>query len=333
MVFNRIAIWGHRGFVGSGLVPALIASGAPITVLHRPGSDTSMLPDDVKKIEVDALDEDALVAALQDIDIVLSIVGDAGTDTQYGFLKAIPKTNVQLFCPSDFCLRYTEQGMRIPCMKAKADVEKASKNAGIPTTVVHGGNFAEFTFSTVAVGIDLQNNVLVHTGNSANERVTMWYVLFNFKAPPLNVSFGLIKLIGCSTRKYVAAAFVDIFTARPIHTIQNRTITLSELAPTGNEIAAMMERKNGKEPSVSTRSLEEMNQLVEDCLSKESNLAVPAYCRKMWGSGEMFKMLPDELWEVKDYKKATLEDLIIGGKLEPYRALPAPVMEYLRKML
>lgn len=80
-----------------------------------------------------------------------SLVGDEGTDRQYGFVKAIPKTNVQLFSPSDFCLRYCEQGMRMPCMKAKAKVEKASKDAGIPTTVVHVGNFAEFTLSTTSV--------------------------------------------------------------------------------------------------------------------------------------------------------------------------------------
>ncbi|OJZ86344.1 hypothetical protein ASPFODRAFT_716291 [Aspergillus luchuensis CBS 106.47] len=309
MAFNRIAVYGHRGFVGSRVVPALIASGAPITVLHRPSSDTSNLPEHVRKIEVDVLDEDALVDALQDIDIVISLVGDEGTDRQYGFVKAIPRTKVQLFSPSDFCLRYCEQGMRMPCMKAKAKVEKASKDAGIPTTVIHVGNFAEFTLSTTAVGVDLQNNILVYTGNSASERVTM------------------------CTKNYVAAAYVDIFTTRPIHTIQNRTITLSELAPTGMEIAAIMREKNGRDPSIVTRSLEEINQRIEDSLSKESNLAVPAYCRKMWGTGEMMKMLPDDLWEVEGYRKATLEDLVIGGKLDSYRVLPDHVLEYLRKML
>lgn len=48
MAFNRIAVYGHRGFVGSRVVPALIASGAPITVLHRSSSDTSNLPDHEK---------------------------------------------------------------------------------------------------------------------------------------------------------------------------------------------------------------------------------------------------------------------------------------------
>lgn len=73
MAFNRIAVYGHRGFVASRVVPALIASGAPITVLHRSTSDTSNLPEHVRKIEVDVFDEDALVDALQDIDIVLSV--------------------------------------------------------------------------------------------------------------------------------------------------------------------------------------------------------------------------------------------------------------------
>jgi hypothetical protein len=34
-------------------------------------------------------------------------------------------------------------------MVAKAKVEQASKDAGIPTTVIHAGNFAEFTLNTM----------------------------------------------------------------------------------------------------------------------------------------------------------------------------------------
>ncbi|PIG83715.1 nmrA-like family protein [Aspergillus arachidicola] len=262
MAFNRIAVYGHRGFVGSRVVPALIASGAPVTVLHRPSSDTSNLPDHVRKIAIDVHDEVALVDALQDIDIVISLVGDEGTDSQFGFVKAIPRTNVQLFSPSDFSLRYCEQGMRIPCMKAKAKVEKAAKDAGIPTTVVQVGNFAEFTLSTTAVGIDLQNNTLVHTGNSASEKVTM------------------------CTKDYVAAAYVDIFTTRPISTIQNRTIGLSELAPTGMEIAAIMKKKNARDPSIATRSLEKVEKTIENCISQESNFAIPLIAAR---SGEREK--------------------------------------------
>ena len=69
--YNRIAVYGHRGWASSEIVSHLIASGAPITVLYRPGSDISNVRDKAKSIEVDVADHDALVAALQDIDIVL----------------------------------------------------------------------------------------------------------------------------------------------------------------------------------------------------------------------------------------------------------------------
>lgn len=101
MSFNRIAVYGHRGFVGSKVVPALIASGAPITVLHRPSSDTSTLPDHVKKIEVDVLDEDALVDALQDIDIVMSVRSTAHLCPCESMLMDFPVLLLETRVPKD----------------------------------------------------------------------------------------------------------------------------------------------------------------------------------------------------------------------------------------
>lgn len=71
MPYNRIAIYGHRGWAGSAIADALMASGAPITVLHRASSDTSCIASGVRKIQVDVDDHEALIAALQDIDIVM----------------------------------------------------------------------------------------------------------------------------------------------------------------------------------------------------------------------------------------------------------------------
>lgn len=73
MPFNRIAVYGHRGWASSAIVAALIASNAPIKVLYRPGSDISAIPQSVAKIEVDLADQDKVVAALQDIDIVVYV--------------------------------------------------------------------------------------------------------------------------------------------------------------------------------------------------------------------------------------------------------------------
>lgn len=74
MPFNRIAVYGHRGWVSSAIVAALIESGVPLKVLHRPGSDVSNLPDTVATFEVDLEDQEKLVDALQGVDIVMYVV-------------------------------------------------------------------------------------------------------------------------------------------------------------------------------------------------------------------------------------------------------------------
>jgi nucleoside-diphosphate-sugar epimerase len=71
MTFNRIAVYGHRGWASSEIVGALASSGAPLRVLHRPGSDTSCLPANVEVVEVDLMDQASLVEKLKDIDIVM----------------------------------------------------------------------------------------------------------------------------------------------------------------------------------------------------------------------------------------------------------------------
>lgn len=80
MPFNRIAIYGHRGWVSSAVVAALIESGAPLKVLHRPDSDVSNLLETVTTVEVDLMDQNKVVDALKHVDIVmyvalLSLVG------------------------------------------------------------------------------------------------------------------------------------------------------------------------------------------------------------------------------------------------------------------
>lgn len=80
-----------------------------------------------------------------------SLVGHEGVIRQYNFVRAIPNTNVKLFVPSNLASRLDEEGVTIPVLTAKAGVEEASKNAGIPTTVVLPGNFAESTFASLYV--------------------------------------------------------------------------------------------------------------------------------------------------------------------------------------
>ncbi|CAG8053523.1 unnamed protein product, partial [Penicillium salamii] len=148
MTFNRIAVYGHRGWASSQIVKALASSGAPLRVLHRPGSDTSSLPTNVEVVEVDLADQASLVEKLKDIDIVVCLVGHGGVPLQHHFVEAIPKTQVKLFVPSNLAARYDEQGNTIPVNRQKSEVETAARQAGIPITVILPGNFAEFALNT-----------------------------------------------------------------------------------------------------------------------------------------------------------------------------------------
>jgi len=71
MQYNRIAIYGHRGWAASAIVKALADSGASIKVLYRPGSDISMLPAYVSIVAIDLTATEAVIKALQGIDIVM----------------------------------------------------------------------------------------------------------------------------------------------------------------------------------------------------------------------------------------------------------------------
>ncbi|KAM0325786.1 hypothetical protein ACHAQA_007088 [Verticillium albo-atrum] len=240
---NRIAIYGHRGWASSVIVEALLASGAALKVLYRPGSDASGLPAHVTAVQVDLDDHENLVAALQDVDIVISLVGHEGVASQHAFVKAIPATSVKLFVPSDLAARYDEQGLRISLNVVKHGIEEAAKAAGIPLTVILPGNFAEFALNTIGVGIDKAGNRIVFTGNSAQE--------------PINLC----------TREYVAAAYVEIFTSTPLPQIQNRQIGLCELRATGTEIAATLEKLHGAAPETFNHSLEKVNAEVENAIN------------------------------------------------------------------
>lgn len=71
MPFNRIAVYGHRGWASAAIVKALANSGAPIRVLHQPTSDTSMLPANISTSSVDVDDQKSVIEGLKDNDIVM----------------------------------------------------------------------------------------------------------------------------------------------------------------------------------------------------------------------------------------------------------------------
>jgi hypothetical protein len=111
--------------------------------------------------------------------------------------------------------------------------------------------------------------------------------------------------------------------------LQNRAIGLSELKPTGSDIALALEKKHGAAPQIFTHSLEKVNDEVEGRLAAGVPLALASYNRRVWGSGQLVGMVGDDIWEVQGYPKATLEELLIQGKMERYRDAPPALLEML----
>ncbi|KAL1795570.1 hypothetical protein ACET3X_005794 [Alternaria dauci] len=253
----------------------------------------------VTRIEVDVLDQHALIAALQGIDIVISLVGDEGVSREFGFIQAIPGIDAKLFVPSDLGLRYGKDGMAIPLIKKKEQVQEAARQAGIPLTVILIANFAGFTLGSIQLTLEYQ----------------------------------LTRLCTYSTVEYVAAAYVSIFTTTPIAEISNRAIDLVELAPTGAEIAAALKEKHGKEPKIFQQSTERVMKEFSDRLNSDLSALAPAwYYRKLWGTGELTSLLGSDIWDLPWYKKATLKDLIVDGKVGQYRDL-SRVLPYLEEAM
>lgn len=209
---NRIAIYAHRGWIGSKIVKALAESPASVKILCRPGSSVVGLPSNVSAVNVDTTDQADLIAALRDIDILMwftrhfnhstvtanislsSLVGHDGIRSQHHLVEAIPKTEVRLFVPSDFAVRYAGQGLAIDVIRAKFEVEEHAKRLAVKTTTVLTGNLAEFALGTPYVvdlictgrlltssnpcrvmGVDRLNNRIIFTGDSASQPLNLWY--------------------------------------------------------------------------------------------------------------------------------------------------------------
>ena len=101
-----------------------------------------------------------------------------------------------------------------------------------------------------------------------------------------------------------------MFFKHPASSLAGRLIGLNELSPTGGEIEELMRQKSGKSPRVAYDTVENATQQ-----AKAGRL--DALVRKKMGDGS--HGVGDDIWEVEDYQKQTLEDFILGDGLEAPR--------------
>lgn len=82
----------------------LLEKKASVTLIRRPESTSTFAPEGVKVAPVDISDVSALTKVFKDnsIDVVISVVGVKGYDSQLIAAEAAQKAGVKLFVPSEY---------------------------------------------------------------------------------------------------------------------------------------------------------------------------------------------------------------------------------------
>lgn len=121
-----------------------------------------------------------------------------------------------------------------------------------------------------------------------------------------------------STREYVAAAIPQILTSQALSALAGRAIGLTELTPSGADIASALAKHNGAEPKIARETDEASIGMIKG----QHPLALPELVKLKWSRGE--HSVGHDVFDVQGYEKATTDDLIGGGKLQKYKDLPFP---------
>jgi hypothetical protein len=129
-----------------------------------------------------------------------------------------------------------------------------------------------------------------------------------------------------SSRKFVASAYASIFAKTPITQLKDRVIGLREFTATGSEIAQALEHKHGMPTQIFRQSLEQIDEQLDRRVAAGDFTALAFAYRRPWGTGRQFQLIGNDIWEVEGYQKTTLEEVILGDKLEPYKEFPAPFL-------
>jgi hypothetical protein len=161
---SRILIVGATGEIGKYVVQASVKLGHPTFILVRPGSS-----DPAKKalvaefqslgaitIQGDLGDYASLVAALKQVDVVISTVGgEAVLDGQLKLVKAIKEVgHIKRFVPSEFGgnvdMPLNEKSVLDLVFGPKRAIRKVLREEGIPHTLICSGGFARWVWAPLA---------------------------------------------------------------------------------------------------------------------------------------------------------------------------------------
>jgi uncharacterized protein YbjT (DUF2867 family) len=156
---SRVLVLGATGYIGKYIAKASAQLGHPTFVLVRPAtldSSKKELLDSFTAAGITILhgdigDKESIVAALKQVDVVISALGMSQLLDQLNLIKAIKEVgHIKRFLPSEFGTdveRVTKIKAIQSVFRPKVEIRNAIREAGIPYTFVNSNGFIAYAAS------------------------------------------------------------------------------------------------------------------------------------------------------------------------------------------
>ncbi|WWC69522.1 uncharacterized protein I206_103464 [Kwoniella pini CBS 10737] len=259
-----IGFIGYSGLVGKSVLNNLIehhnSGKVKLIILHREGSDVSLIPENVEKrlIQLDSNGFEKNKKAVEGLEVLLSTVGFQGLESQKYLIDALEGSKtLKTFIPSDFGTNWSEEELKangLKALKVKEDIVNYLKEKKLSFTNIRTGAFDGFVFAYQAGGTDLKGNKQQIFRNSLNNK-------FRITSIPY-LGFSLSQLL-----------------LKPDELI-NKTIQLFDYSPTGQDFINILTKiNNGKKTEIINYSEEQYKLDLEN----DIGLAISAALKAKWG--------------------------------------------------
>ncbi|KAH8160475.1 hypothetical protein CIB48_g7773 [Xylaria polymorpha] len=290
---TNVVLAGATGNLGPAILEQLIKAGFKVTVFTRQGS-THELPASVTVKSVDYDSVEALTAALQGQDAVISTLGVAGLSKQLNLVEAAVKANVKRFLPSEFGSDTTNaKNAALPVFADKVAIHKAlakeAANGKISYTSVITGPFFDWC---------LKAGLILNIGEKS-------IALYD----------GGERYFSATTLESVGKAVVGVL-KNPEET-KNRAVYVQDVALTQKQIRTIAEKVTGtawqaKEVSVANEVLPAAFAELKKENPDPHKFAIPMIIGSIFGEGHgsHFQKLDNELLGLKQFTDAEVEAVL-----------------------
>ncbi|KAK6902858.1 hypothetical protein I203_108118 [Kwoniella mangroviensis CBS 8507] len=288
----NVGLFGFTGTVGSAVLSPLIDAHKDdkinLIILHRESSDLSKIPSNAnvekRLVYLDESGVEKTKSAVGDLDVVISTVSGGGIASQTYLVKSLEGSQkLKTFIPSDFGVNWTKKEYETPSLAPiaqKEDIVKLAKESNVPTTSVRVGIFDLFFLGYKFLGTDVKNNKVEVYRDALKYQLRITSLGY--------LGYALSQLVQSPSK------------------IANKTITLYDYAPTGQEIVDILSKINNKPADV----VEYTDERYEED-QKDTFAAIAAGIRKRWGTNEWNNEEGQvEKVEVEGWKGESLGELV-----------------------